>query len=459
MSGKLKDEPSAHEPLLPARVSNHLLTVPAVATLLTQLYFVATITLGSRRPPMQPDAGIFEHAGWYLTHGARLYVDIWEPKLPLSYETTAMLSLLAGGDMYWLHLLSVLLMMGMAVGVVLLVTLLARDVTGDPVAAAVAGLSMLLLAGFALRPAYGFKAKYPLLFCGLLSIYLYQHGRPALSGVAAAASVGYWQGGVIFPVLVVGMAIRGRDRRSLVHVVAGGLGTTAVMLLPVVLLWHSTSEMLVQTVLVPLSLDESTPVLHRVFYGALRFKWATPLVLLGAAGLYTVARDVAVDHGASIRRDHWWLPVAAGWFAFLVFFVDFEPGSYTDLIPGLAFVALGLGMLVARYDVPDLRRGVTVAVLAVVVVNVAALGSLGLLFPAVDAPDAAQMSALETNDRADAHPEVGPVPDVRYIYWQQVEPETCHYRLSLMELQWLDYLGPRASSDCVDLSTALAASG
>jgi hypothetical protein len=33
---------------------------------------------------MESDAGIYQHIGWYLTNGGALYIDAWEPKLPLS---------------------------------------------------------------------------------------------------------------------------------------------------------------------------------------------------------------------------------------------------------------------------------------------------------------------------------------------------------------------------------------
>ena len=177
---------------------------------------------------MAPDAGIFEHLGRYLTHRGQLYVDAWEPKLPLSYETTGVLVLLSGGDMYRFHLLNVVLMSGAVCAIVGLVVILVYDINGDDVVAPLAGLSMFLLPGFAVRPAYGFKIKYLIVFCGLLAIYLYSRGYPALSDVAAAAGVGYWQVGAIFPLIVVGLAVQRRDMREVERVVAGGLGFTSL---------------------------------------------------------------------------------------------------------------------------------------------------------------------------------------------------------------------------------------
>jgi len=430
------------------------LAFPVLFAVGVELYFVLTITLGSARPPMAPDAGIFQHLGWYLTRGGRLYVDAWEPKLPLSYETTGALAMLAGGDMYRLHLLSVVLMSGAVCGIVGLVVILVYDITGDDVAAPLAGLSMFLLPGFAVRPAYGFKAKYLLVLCGLLAIYLYTRGYPALSGVAAAASVGYWQAAAIFPLVVVGLAIQQRDVRALERVVAGGLGFTVVMLAPVFLVWHSASEMVVQVLLVPLQTEEQASVLARLVAGVVHFKWASPFVLLGGLGLAHTARCWLAGDDSDVGHTDWWIPIGAAWFAFLIFFVDFETGGYTDLIPGLAFVAIGVGIVATTLRDRQRRQSLVAALVLVLVVNVAVLGSVGLVFTPVETPGPVPMSDLETTDLPGAYEESESVPDVRYIYWQQIEPSTCHYRLSVMELRWLDRIDSTTDSRCLDFGAA-----
>ena len=435
------------------------LAFPVLFAVGTQLYFFLTITLDSTRPPMAPDAGIFQHLGWYLTRGGRLYVDAWEPKLPLSYETTEILALLSGGDMYRLHLFSVILMSGAVCAIVGLVVILVYDITGDDIAAPLAGLSMFLLPGFAVRPAYGFKAKYLLVLCGLLAIYLYTRGYPALSGVAAAASVGYWQAGAIFPLIVVGLAIQRRDARALERVVAGGLGFTVVMLLPVFLVWHSASEMVVQVLLVSLQTEEHASLLARLVAGVVHFKWAAPFVLLGGLGLAHTARCCLTDTDGAVGRTEWWIPVGAAWFAFLILFVDFETGGYTDLIPWLAFVAIGIGMVATVLRDRQQAQYLCVALALVLVVNVAVLGSVGVVFTPVATPGPVPMSDLETHDLPAAYGEAEPVPDVRYIYWQQIEPATCHYRLSVMELRWLDRVDSSVDRRCLDFGTARARLG
>jgi hypothetical protein len=432
------------------------LAFPVLFAVGAELYFFLTITLSSARPPMAPDAGIFQHLGWYLTRGGRLYVDAWEPKLPLSYETTGVLAMLAGGDMYRLHLLSVVLMSGAVCAIVGLVVVLVYDITGDDVAAPLAGLSMFLLPGFAVRPAYGFKAKYLLVLCGLLAIYLYTRGYPALSGVAAAASVGYWQAAAIFPLVVVGLAIQQRDVRALERVVAGGLAFTVVMLAPVFLLWHSSSEMVVQVLLVPLQTEEQASILTRLVAGVVHFKWASPFVLLGGLGLAHTARCCLTDRDGVVGRTDWWIPAGAAWFAFLIFFVDFETGGYTDLIPGLAFVAIGVGIVATTLRDRRQKQYLATALALVLAVNVAVLGSVGLVFTAVETPGPEPMSDLETTDLPGAYEGSESVPDVRYVYWHQLEPSACHYRLSVMELRWLDRVDSTTDSRCLDFGAARA---
>lgn len=124
----------------------------------------------------------------------------------------------------------------------------------------------------------------------------------------------------------------------------------------------------------------------------------------------------------TIRRQHWWLFAGAVLFGVVVLFIDFEVSEYTDLVPGLAFIAVGLDVLVG-------------CVAAIVAVNLLFHGSLGLTFSPATTPRPVSMGELETSERAAESPFVpDDTPEVRYIYWDEVTPETCHYRLSLTEL-------------------------
>lgn len=415
-----------------AVVEDNLFGLLAVVALFSQATAISRVVFRYPRPPMTEDAAIFQHMGWYMVNGGVLYADMWEPKLPLSYETTALLAVVTGDNMYALHLASVTLMSLAVVGIVVLVGALARDITGDAMAAMVAGLSMLLLPGFHLRPAYGFKAKYLVLLCGLLAIWLFLHGRPFLGGMAAAASVGYWQLGAVFPLVLLGLAVHRRDRHALGWLVAGGAIFTTVVLLPVII-QGTLGHMIVQAFIAPMLLPDPASIPLRLYAGVMHFKFASPLVLAGVGGLLWFADS----HAA---RDHWWVLAGAGWYAFTVFFVDFQVGGYTDLIPGTAFVAIGIGWLYVMAN-RRARQVLVVAVVGVVTLNVVALGGFGVVFDPVATPEPVPMDELRvTNDQMVRSSAAIPndIPEVRYIYWNHLRPDNCHYRLSNNGVRWIE---------------------
>ncbi len=128
------------------------------------------------------------------------------------------------------------------------------------------------------------------------------------------------------------------------------------MLLPVFLLWHSASEMVVQVFLVPLQTEEHASLLARFVAGVVHFKWASPFVVLGGLGLAHTARHCFTGADGVVGRTEWWIPVGAAWFVFLILFVDFETGGYADLIPGLAFVAIDGGQFARSREEPRRNR-------------------------------------------------------------------------------------------------------
>lgn len=431
---------------------HHWVSFIMVTSLGVQALGLFRLVLRYDRPPMTPDAGIFQHIGWYLVHGGRLYVDAWEPKLPLSFETTAALALISGGDMTVFHYLNVVLMIGATVGTVVLVGLLTHYLTENPTAAVVASLSLYLLPGFAIRPVYGFKAKYMLIVAGLLAIYLALYGHYLASGAVAAASVGYWQLGAIFPIIVLGLALQERDWDALGSVVTGGFVFTTLMVAPVVLFWHSGSEMVAQAILIPLLSGNEASIGEKLLAGVLHFKWAAPLVLVGVYGAW---RGTTVTR----QRPDWWVLAGGAWFGAVVLLFDFDVGGYTDLIPGLAFVAIGVGLVIDSLDAEASRLCLGSVVAGLVLFNVVTFGGIGLVFSPADTPAPTPMDELRHNDRADALAAVDDdVPDVRYLYWQQMKPETCHYRLSLLEVNWLERVGngpQRGCSDVAEVRTVL----
>ena len=122
--------------------------------------------------PRLRDSKIFEYVGWQVAHGTTLYVETFEVKPPLSFETTAVLSVLAGDDQLLYHHLNVALTCVAAVVAVALVAEFVHALTGEPAAAVAAACSLYVLPQFALRSGFGFKAKYFVLATSLLALWL-----------------------------------------------------------------------------------------------------------------------------------------------------------------------------------------------------------------------------------------------------------------------------------------------
>ena len=98
----------------------------------TALVSLVTVFLFSQNPfYVNKDSALFQHAGWWITEGGRLYVDIWDLKPPLIYFVTTVLAVVSVGDMALLHVLSIALTVVVVVGGVILVGVLTHRLTDD----------------------------------------------------------------------------------------------------------------------------------------------------------------------------------------------------------------------------------------------------------------------------------------------------------------------------------------
>ncbi|MFB6359854.1 MAG: DolP-mannose mannosyltransferase [Halobacteriales archaeon] len=357
------------------------------------------------RPPTR-DSIIFEYIGWYLTRGGRLYVDVWEIKPPLPYEITGLLAWLAGGDPLITHALNVLLTAGAAIGVALAAGLLVDDLTGAPTATFAAGMALYVVPAFHWRAAFGFKVKYFVAAGALLAIYLARQERPGLAGVLAGAAVGFWQLAIIVPALVLGVVARRTGRSGLKRAIAGTAGVVVMMLLPV-LYWGALEAMLTETVLVPLlvgpGLGSGSPL--EVIYRTLGV--ASLIAFFGLIGVV-----VATWHRP---RETWWLAAGTAWFGLQVLLIDLDGGP--DLFPLLAFLAVGIGLLLGFESGRQRPAALLLAVLAIT--SVVTMGGFGV----GDGP-LREPSALVYDDERALTVPYGPI-ERDLLFWRGVEPETC----------------------------------
>lgn len=357
------------------------------------------------RPPTR-DSIIFEYIGWYLSRGGRLYVDIWEIKPPLPYEITGLLAWLAGGDPLVTHALNVLLMSGAAIAVALAAGLLVDDITGAPAAAFAAGMVLYIVPAYHWRAAFGFKVKYFVALCALLAIYLARQDRPGLSGVLAGAAVGFWQLAIVVPALVLGVVAGRTGRSGVKRAMAGTAGVLVVIVLPV-LYWGATEAMLTETLLVPLlvghAVGSGSPL--ELMYRTLGI--ASLIALLGVFGL-----AVATWHRP---RETWWLAAGTGWFGLQVLLIDFD--AVPDLFPLLAFLAVGVGLLLGFESGRQRPAALLLAVLAIT--SVVTMGGFGI----GDGP-LRESTALVYDDERELTVPYGPI-ERDLLFWRGVEPETC----------------------------------
>lgn len=401
-----------------------VLAVLAVAVVATG---VARVVVGPQPPPVK-DSLVFEYIGWYLAHGGRLYLDAWEIKPPLNYQTTAALALVAGDNPLAYHYLAVATTASAAVGTSLLAGRLVVDVTDDRVAGVVGGLAVFAHPVFFMRAAYGFKSKYFVLFAGLGAVALALRDRYRLAGVAAAAATAYWQLGVVFPLVVLGMAGQREGRSGAVDVAVGGAALTALTVAPVVLRGGLVA-MLAEVVVAPLYLGSTMPLGRRL--GWLFDLLGAGGVAVGLAGV-GLAGMVATDH----RRDHWWLPVAWAWFAGHLAFVNVD--YYADLIPLVGVSAVAVGVLLGTAS-RRLSRPLSAAVAGLVLLNVATLGGVAGMDPHPTKP------RLPVKDPGEVEAPYF-IQERRALLFHGMEPTTCHIFISTRQREWIRTTGGRGDA-------------
>ena len=386
--------------------------------------------IGPDQRPALLDSIIYEYIGWYLSEGARLYVDIWEVKPPLVYELTGVVAVMTGDRMVLYHWLLVVLTMGISVLAAVVIGQLTLRLTDNPTSAAIAGLAPFTYPMFGWRPAVGFKPKYFVILFGLLTVYAALTDRPTFSGAFGAASMGTWQLSVVFPAVAVGMLYRRRSPRRLGRFVVGFALLTLIMFLPIVL-WGSMSEMVVETILIPLIAGRGTPLSDRLDLAMGMLGIPSVILIVGIIGIIRLVRE---DPG-----ERWWLGVVAGWLLFQVLILDLD--SAPDLLPLFAISAIGVGAAVHE----DAAGGRVVALVpAFVVLSVLSIVYTGMatgyswLPPAIPTPvDTTTMPAVPYTGR-----------EVRMLFWRPLPSETCRAFYGGMQSRYLFTVGAPYGTEC-----------
>ncbi|NKE37882.1 DolP-mannose mannosyltransferase [Natronococcus sp. JC468] len=393
-------------------------------------------------PAIATDPAFFQHTGWYILQGGVPYVDVWDVNPPVPFGIAAVLAAVSGGDMLVLHALSSALTTLVGAVSVILVGWVAKLVTGEDAAAIAAGLTMLVVPEVFLLSPEGIRAQFYALFFGTLALALILRDRPFLAGAVAALSAGSWQMGIVFAPLIVGMAYQRNGTKNALSAIAGGSLVAGVVII-VFAAAGALVPMIVQAVRAPLTAGSPNTLAE---YGY------TVLLVLGYGSILLPVAFFGWGY-AGIRnlRDRWWLPAGGAILTYQVLTIDMD-GS-TDALLWLAFVALGVAIAVermikwqptmtARHSNNSPRtasRGWIVGIAIIIVI--------GLLVPAGiiwhnDSPY--PQSTLQTmkedaevDEDISITPDDADVPSMQTIYWEQLQPETCHYRLSWNEIRWI----------------------
>lgn len=376
------------------------------------------------------DNALFQYGGWYITQGAIPYIDFWDVKPPLIYYLTSILSLISQGNMFVLHILSIVVTVIAATGTILLIGCLIYKLTENGWASLIAGLVMLSIPGFYGLLSLGTRPKYFVMFFGLLAIWLYNKNYKFFSGVSSVISAGFWQFGIIFPIIVFGLLYHEDWRKRKIKLTVTGMAiTVAAVLLPIFFL-KAFIPMLVEVILAPLNSPESQSVLYRFFKGGVVLRLTSILVLVGAVGLIKGIKDI---------RKTWWVLLGGTWFALQVFHFDFD--GLPDLFLGLVFVAFGVGL--AANSISRQKQKVLFMGLILIILTNAFL--LPLVF---DKGQSTQSSVNITSISLELEPNIeetrfftkqNPKTYLEKIYWNKTKVESCHVRLSSVEKDWINH--------------------
>lgn len=378
--------------------------------------FAPEIPLNGGRPWIGKDPMLFQYMGWYWTnHGGVPYLHVWDVKAPLAHEIPALVAVFTGDNMIALAVVGIVLSIGAVLAGVLLAGTLVEEITGDGLAALATGLVMVSYPYMFKQPAWGFRPKAMLIVCGLLSIYFLCHERWMLSGATGAAAAGFWQLGIIFPVIAIAGGFQ-NGRRAGLYAVAGAGILTTIVVAPFVLAGPmAIRAMLGEVVVAPLLDPPSSNGLSKALLAPRRLDFGLPTALVGGITALLAWR-------ASNRL--WWLSVVTVWFGFQALYLD--PHHQDDLIVGMAIVGIGYGLHVGNVFGRD---GYDDRVRLVLVGGAAGLLTLNIWHAGLSLDSVQPMyETLEPGT-------------LDYYYWNAVPPETCHIRQASDEYTFVREMG------------------
>ncbi|MDB5042034.1 MAG: putative rane protein [Candidatus Eremiobacteraeota bacterium] len=180
----------------------NVLWLAACAALLGIAFLKAT-------PFPTSDSAYFEFVGRQMAHGAHLYRDVWDNKLPSIYLTNALWQTIMG-EQYRLHIAAEIAIQALSA---ILFAVLLRSMNVRPWAAATFAFAVIVIV---LPSEYNSTERYALPLSLLAMLWL-QKEKPILCGIALVAATSYWMpaGLLVLPVLAQWRANLGQFTRFL----------------------------------------------------------------------------------------------------------------------------------------------------------------------------------------------------------------------------------------------------
>lgn len=141
-------------------------------------------------------------------------------------------------------------------------------------------------------------------------------------------------------------------------------------------------------------------------------------VLVIPFGIYGWARGASADYAR-----YWWVSVGGGIYLLQVF-LEFQ--GAIEMILLLVFLALGVGLLVARASEPSRQSLLAVCIVLLVVTSL--YWNQASVTPVRDAIEE-EYEDWDTSNYESLPEDPEGWPSMQTIYWEKMQPEYCHYRL------------------------------
>lgn len=340
--------------------------------------------------------------------------------------------------MLLLHAINVFFTSLAVVGTVLFTDKIIREITGDRLAGMAGGLVLLSIPYLYMYASMGFRSKIYVICFGALSVLCQLKKRPFWSGMFAVVSAGFWQVGIIYPILSLGIPFQQKNARALRRTLIGILLAGLLVLLPIIY-WGALEAMLVEVIIAPLIVGEPLHFLYRV----------TRLILWSEVALLTMILGLSGGLIMTVRgpEEHrWWLGIGLVFSLVQVFLVDLD--SHQDTFILLWFVSIGAGYLVHCLEARQTAYVIVIIGLSVLLnwgLHLDGFGPERIALPEIQSTwlSAFQKPDPPENSRARNYPGRWRNRD----FWNRRMPERCHYRFSSVEKGWLDLTKQSATTN------------